>query len=131
MNNTPEITLTGALAEQAVLDDGEARFRLLLAPEGDDGLELTPQEHDVREAVLPCSLADPFYAADVAALPPGAPLKVTGYLSLPDQPTTPLRLVVLTVQPEDPEHEAFADPAPPPSQRPALRLVRASEPTAH
>jgi hypothetical protein len=130
MNNTPEITLTGALAEQAVLDNGEARFRLLLAPEG-DGQELTPQEHDVREAVLPCSLADPFYAADVAALPPGAPLKVTGYLSLPDQPTTPLRLVVLTVQPEDPEHEAFADPAPPPSQRPALRLVRASGTTAH
>ncbi len=131
MNSTPEITVTGALAERAVLDHGQARFRLLLAPDGDDGQELTPQEHDVREAVLPCSLADPFYAADVAALPPGAPLKVTGYLTLPDQPTTPLRLVVLTVHPEDPEHEAFADPAPPPSQRPALRLVRASATTAH
>lgn len=129
MNTTPEITLTGALAEQAVLVAGEARFRLLLAPEG-DGQELTPQEHDVREAVLPCSLADPFYAADIAALPPGAPLTVTGYLSLPDQPTTPLRLVVVTVQPEDPEHEAFAAPAPPPTKRPALRLVPASGPTA-
>lgn len=131
INTTREITLTGALAEQAVLDNGEARFRLLLALEGDGGQELTPQEHDVREAVLPCSLADPFYAADVAALPPGAPLRVTGYLSLADHPTMPLRLVVVTVQPEDPEHEAFAAPAPPPPKRPVVRLVRASGPTAH
>lgn len=126
--NTPALTLSGALAEPAVLDGDEARFRLLLAPEGDDGHDLTPQEHDVREAVLPCYLADPVGAPEVAALPPGAPLKVTGYLALPEQPSTLLRLVVLTVQPEDPEHEAFA-PSPPPSQRPALRLVHASGPT--
>ncbi|KMS74236.1 hypothetical protein ACM01_15075 [Streptomyces viridochromogenes] len=126
---TPELTLSGALVEQAALDGDEARFRLLLAPEGDHGQELTPHEHDVREAVLPCYLSDPVGAPDVAALPPGAPLKVTGYLALPDQPTTPLRLVVHTVQPEDPEHEAFATPAP--LQRPALRLVRAGGPSAH
>ncbi|MCQ8833782.1 hypothetical protein [Streptomyces malaysiensis] len=126
--NTPALTLSGALAEPAVLDGDEARFRLLLAPEG-DGHELTPQEHDVREAVLPCYLADPVGAPELAALPPGASLKVTGYLALPEQPTTPLRLVVLTVQPEDPEHEAFAAPSPPPSQCPALRLVYTSGPT--
>ncbi|MFG2681231.1 hypothetical protein [Streptomyces sp. NPDC048392] len=121
---TPELTLSGALAEPAVLDGDEARFRLLLAPDGDDGQELTPPEHDVREAVLPCYLSDPVGAPEVAALSPGAPLKVTGYLALPDQPTTPLRLVVLTVQREDLEHEAFATSAP--SQRPALRLVPTS-----
>ncbi|MGP3950948.1 hypothetical protein [Streptomyces sp. 7N604] len=129
---TPVLTLSGALAEPAVFDGGQARFRLLLAPEGDDGQELTPQEHDIREAVLPCSLADPVIAADVAALQPGAPLKVTGYLALPDQPNKPLRLVVLTVQPEDSEHDgAFSAPASTPPQRPALRLVRtaASGPT--
>ncbi|MEU0949941.1 hypothetical protein ABZ379_45875 [Streptomyces canus] len=126
---TPELTLSGALAEPAVLHGDEARFRLLLAPDGDDGHELTPPEHDVREAVLPCYLSDPVGAPEIAGLPPGAPLKVTGYLALPDQPTTPLRLIVLTVQREDPEHEAFATPAP--SQRPALRLVPTSGTTTH
>jgi hypothetical protein len=131
MTESPELTLSGALAEQALLEDGKARFRLLLPPEGNDGQELTPQQHDVREAVLPCSLADPFSAAELAALPAGAPLKVTGYLELPAQPASLLRLVVLTVEPDDPDHEAFAAPAPPPSQRPPLRLVRAGEPTQH
>lgn len=126
--NTPALALSGALAEPAVLNGDEARFRLLLAPEGDDSHKLTPQEHEVREAVLPCYLADPVGAPEVAALPPGAPLKVTGYLALPEQPSTPLRLVVLTVQPEVPDLEAFA-PSPSASQRPALRLVHGSAPT--
>lgn len=126
--NTPALALSGALAEPAVLDGDEVRFRLLLAPEGDDSHELTPQEHEIREAVLPCYLADPVGAPEVAALPPGAPLKVTGYLALPEHPSTPLRLIVLTAQPENPEHEAFA-PSPPPSHRPALRLVHGSAPT--
>lgn len=128
--DTPAPTFNGVLAEPAVLDRGEARFRLLIAPEGDDGQELTPQDHDVREAVLPCTLADPVSAAHIAALPPGTPLKVTGYLALPNQPGTPLRLVVLTIQAEDTEYDAFAAPTPP---RPNLSLVgtAASGPSEH
>ena len=129
--DAPALTFNGALAEPAVLDRGEARFRLLIAPEGDDGQELTPQDHDVREAVLPCSVADPVSAAHIAALQPGAPLKVTGYLALPNQPGTPLLLVVLTVQAEDTEYDAFAAPSTP--SRPYLSLVgtAASGPSEH
>ncbi|GHE34209.1 hypothetical protein [Streptomyces capitiformicae] len=115
--HTHEMTLSGALAEAAVLVDGQAYFRLLYTP---DAHSTRPAEldHEVRETVLPCALADPVAAEDLAQLPPGALLTVSGFLALPDTHHTDLRLVVLTVDAESPE------PRPPVTTRPALRLVR-------
>ncbi|TLS45731.1 hypothetical protein FE633_13265 [Streptomyces montanus] len=122
--HTHEMTLTGALAESAVLVDGQAYFRVLYAPE-DHSQRPAGHEHEVREAVLPCALADPVAAADLAELQPGAPLTVSGYLALPDTNTTGLRLVVLTVDADLPK------PRQPVAARPALRLVRTDDRTPH
>ncbi|MER5696047.1 hypothetical protein ACWDBO_30200 [Streptomyces mirabilis] len=113
--HTHEMTLTGALAETAVIDDGQAYFRVLYAPAA-EGHGRTA-EHEVREAVVPCALADPAVVAVLAELQPGALLTVSGYLAMPDRYTTGLRLVVLTVVAELPE------PRQPAAVQPVLRLV--------
>ncbi|MBK3646422.1 hypothetical protein JHN46_38020, partial [Streptomyces sp. MBT33] len=76
--HTHPMTLSGTLADPAVLIDGQAYFRLTYAPE-DHNCAPAGHDHEVREAVLPCALADPAAAADLATLQPGAPLTVSGY----------------------------------------------------
>ncbi|MEV6841073.1 hypothetical protein AB0N17_42470 [Streptomyces sp. NPDC051133] len=115
--HTHPMTLSGTLADPAVLIDGQAYFRLTYAPE-DHNCAPAGHDHEVREAVLPCALADPAAAADLATLQPGTSLTVSGYLALPDTYTSDLRLVVHTA---DIELSAPRQPAAP---RPALRLVR-------
>lgn len=115
--HTHPMTLSGTLADPAVLIDGQAYFRLTYAPE-DHNCAPAGHDHEVCEALLPCALADPAAAADLATLQPGAPLTVSGYLALPDTFTSDLRLVVHTA---DIELSASREPA---ASRPALRLVR-------
>ncbi|GGN46305.1 hypothetical protein [Streptomyces fuscichromogenes] len=114
---THPMTLSGTLADPAVLINSQAYFRLTYTPE-DHNCAPEGSEHEVREAVLPCALADPEAAADLAELHSGAPLTVSGYLALPDTYTSDLRLVV---------HTAVVEPATqrdPGAPRPALHLVR-------
>ena len=115
--HTHPMTLSGTLAGPAVLINGQAYFRLTYTPEGHNSAP-AGHEHEVREAVLPCALADPEAAADLARLPPGTPVTVSGYLALPDTYTSDLRLVVRTADTPPPE------PGQPAVMQPALRLVR-------
>ena len=66
------MTLSGTLADPAVLIDGQAYFRLTYAPE-DHNCAPAGHDHEVREAVLPCAVADPAAAAESASRQPAAP----------------------------------------------------------
>ena len=101
------LTLMGPLAEPVVIINGEARFRVQYAPEGDDGQERSVEEYEVSETVLPCVVSDPVLAAALTDLEPGTMMHLTGYLTTISCDGDPLRLVVLAVELSTPLPERF------------------------
>lgn len=92
------LTLSGPLSEPVIFVNGQARFRVLYASEGDDNQGHTAQDHEVNETVLPCVVSDPVLAAPLADLKPGTMLHLTGFLAVPGTDGNPLRLVVRTIE---------------------------------
>ncbi|MEU1600698.1 hypothetical protein ABZ468_50215 [Streptomyces sp. NPDC005708] len=110
------LTLTGVLSEPAEVTGMQACFRLVLDPAHGAG-----HDHEVHEAVVPCTFADPVGNKEVGELPAGTPLQVTGWFALPADATSGMHMVVTTVRATPPDHESTDSSAPPPAR--SLQLV--------
>ncbi|MGW0334288.1 hypothetical protein ACWD0J_20870 [Streptomyces sp. NPDC003011] len=117
-----QLTLSGVLAEPAVVRRGHTYFRLRYTPEDRDQ-DLPAEDRTVSEGVLPCAVSSEA-APGLGSVPAGTSLQVAGFLVLPGVRDTQLRLAASEVRAGPPAVNADI-PAPECARgRAALHLVR-------